>query len=667
MKKLKKIVASLLAVLMLLGVAPITALAGEIELHRINTTQQPAEEPVAVGETGFTLTENSRFYIVGATDPTGEDLANFVQLIDSEFAAKGLPNSTVLPIKYGEESLAQAGDIVVKVNGNSEDSLVQQSYTITVEADKITVSGGGVSGAYYGLVKLLRMFEKNKTLSKQVVENSPLVEERSAYIDCGRIYFSPALLKAIIKTLAWNGMNTLYLDFSNNNATRFFLDNMTITVGGASANSAATAEEQLVEEPVVANEKLAEEPVVTNEQQAQEAAEETLAEDNENEEPQEKAAPEADKANNLQFDKQIVEPAAASVTYNVGDAINSISDGRYLTESDMDEIIDVAKQYGVQIIPTFNSPGHIGGLRSLNESLFDKGAATDYDSSCGKVTLDIANEEAYKFGIEVNKLYIDYFASKGCKSYNIAADEATLGNVKYDSNNATFVKYVNELAAYIKSKGMTPRMFNDGIKTTDSDISKDIVILYWAPENKANEFINNGYKVVNFSYGAGLYFAYGASWWVWNQPIKTIYDGWTPGVLNRNTNSQNTYIATETVSAEKLLGATFAVWTDYAFNYNKTGVDVIKENSHDVVEKIQVVGERCWKNSSKDSYSTWKNNLTTAPGGIDVKNYGIDSTVLPKASDITAAVAKFSEEEIRLHHCGIAHSGDVLHPFLAVS
>ena len=45
MKKLKRIVASLLAVLMLLGVVPVTALAGEIELHHINTTQQPAEEP----------------------------------------------------------------------------------------------------------------------------------------------------------------------------------------------------------------------------------------------------------------------------------------------------------------------------------------------------------------------------------------------------------------------------------------------------------------------------------------------------------------------------------------------------------------------------------------------------------------------------------------------
>lgn len=44
-EEVKKIVASLLAVLMLLGVAPVTALAGEIELHHINTTQQPAEEP----------------------------------------------------------------------------------------------------------------------------------------------------------------------------------------------------------------------------------------------------------------------------------------------------------------------------------------------------------------------------------------------------------------------------------------------------------------------------------------------------------------------------------------------------------------------------------------------------------------------------------------------
>ena len=78
--------------------------------------------------------------------------------------------------------------------------------------------------------------------------------------------------------------------------------------------------------------------------------------------------------------------------------------------TDMVEYIKVAKQYGVQIIPTFNSPGHIGGLYSLNKDLFDKGTATDYDSNCGKVTLLIENKNAYDFGQAVVKLYVDFFA-----------------------------------------------------------------------------------------------------------------------------------------------------------------------------------------------------------------------------------------------------------------
>ena len=380
--------------------------------------------------------------------------------------------------------------------------------------------------------------------------------ERSAYIDCGRVYFSPEMLKALIKTLAWNRMNTLYLDFSNNNATRFFLNEMKATVDGT--------------------------------------------------------------------------------TYDITKA--NPGEGQYLTQADMEEIIAVAKQYGVQIIPTFNSPGHIGGLYSLNNSFFDKATADDYDRSCGKITLDISKADAYAFGQAVVKLYVDFFAGQGCKSFNIAADEATLGNVKYDSTNATFVNYVNDLNTYIKSKGMTTRMFNDGIQNVTGDgISKDIIVLYWAPESTAEALHKQGYQVVNFSYGAGLYFAYGASWWVWNQPVNTIYDGWTPGVLNRNTDYQYSYVATETTDPSNLLGATFAVWTDYAFTQSVSGDTIITRNSNDVVEKIQVVGDRCWENASTASYTTWKSGLTTAPGGINVSTHAIDGTVLPAASGITAA------------------------------
>lgn len=523
----KRLLSLILAVILMIGLLPISAFA--------------------TGD-GYELSAGSRFFIVNESDPTGTDLGNFVQLMGQEFAAKGKPSSSVLPIVYGQEKDAEKGDIVVKLDS----SLGEQSYKVSV-GQKIVVTGGDAAGAFYGLTNLLQMFEKN---SLQDVTNTPLVAERSAYIDCGRVYFSPEMLKALIKTLAWNRMNTLYLDFSNNNATRFFLNEMKVTVDGT--------------------------------------------------------------------------------TYDITKA--NPGEGQYLTQADMEEIIAVAKQYGVQIIPTFNSPGHIGGLYSLNKSFFDKATTDDYDRSCGKITLDISKANAYAFGQAVVKLYVDFFAGQGCKSFNIAADEATLGNVKYDSTNATFVKYVNELNTYIKGKGMTTRMFNDGIQNVTGDgISKDIIVLYWAPESTAEALHKQGYQVVNFSYGAGLYFAYGASWWVWNQPVNTIYDGWTPGVLNRNTDYQYSYVATETTDPSNLLGATFAVWTDYAFTQSVSSDTIITRNSNDVVEKIQVVGDRCWENASTASYTTWKSGLTTAPGGINVSTYAIDGTVLPAASGITAA------------------------------
>lgn len=535
----KRLLSLLLAVVLMIGLLPISAFA--------------------TGD-GYELSAGSRFFIVSESDPTGTDLGNFVQLIGQEFAAKGKPSSSVLPIVYGQEKDAEKGDIVVKLDS----SLGEQSYKVSV-GQKIVVTGGDAAGAFYGLTNLLQMFEKN---SLQDVTNTPLVAERSAYIDCGRVYYSPALLKALIKTLAWNRMNTLYLDFSNNNATRFFLDKMEVTAG------------------------------------------------------------------DTKYDITTAKP----------------SDGKYLTQADMVDIIKVAKQYGVQIIPTFNSPGHIGGLYSLNESLFVKGTATDYDSSCGKITLNIANQNAYDFGQAVVKLYVDFFAQQGCKSFNIAADEATLSGVKYDSTNETFVKYVNDLNTYIKGKGMTTRMFNDGVKSVNSGIDKDIVILYWTTEgdSSAVNLIGAGYKVVNFNCHAGLYYAYMGSVdgaYVWNQNVEKLYDNWNPGVLSCKVYSWNSreyeYTPVETMKyseyAGKLIGANFAVWSDYAFVNNKDGTAIINADDKNVVEKIQVVGDRCWSIKSSETYANWKAGLTTAPGGIDVSTYAIDGTVLPAASGITAA------------------------------
>ena len=432
------------------------------------------------------------------------------------------------------------------------------------------------------------MVRGGTALNACTVNDWPDVAERSVYLDCGRVYFKPETIKALIRTLSWNKMNVLYLDFSNNNATRFFLDEMKVTVAGTT------------------------------------------------------------------YDITKAKPSNGS-----------------LSQADMDGIIAEANKYGVQIIPTFNSPGHIGGIlgaftSSQQEKYFDVKDSGDYDQKSkggkGKVTLLVENETAYRIGIEVNKLYINYFAEKGCKYYNIAADEATLGNVKYDSNNKSFVKYVNELNSCIKSKGMTTRMFNDGIESVDCGIDKDITVLYWAPESKAEAFLNSKRNLVNFSYGAGLYYAYlgnRSAWWVWNQSVSQLYASWTPGVTNRDTDNSYTYDATESVDItnDYFLGANFAIWTDYAFVDGINGTDLLAKNSYDVMQKVYVVAEKSWiskSNTRSSNYSTWKATLNTAPAGLSLTG-SVLADNLPTPSPITleATMNTVEDGDVRVSAVGV--------------
>lgn len=117
------------------------------------------------------------------------------------------------------------------------------------------------------------------------------------------------------------------------------------------------------------------------------------------------------------------------------------------------------------------------------------------------------------------------------------------------------------------------------------------------------------------------------------------------GVLSCKVYSWNSreyeYTPVETMKyseyAGKLIGANFAVWSDYAVVNNKDGTAIINADDKNVVEKIQVVGDRCWSIKSSETYANWKAGLTTAPGGINVSTCAIDGTVLPAASGITAA------------------------------
>lgn len=560
----KKIISVLTVLAIIIGTVPLGIMPVFAASSGTAVASTPAVRSSVTKSGTFTLTSAARLFIVSDADPTGSDLGTYVQTASSVLAAKNIPTSSPLTIVYGRESAAQAGDIVIRTDSSATGH--KGGYVLDISTAGISITADDAEGVLYALTTLAHTCTSGTVLKCTTVTDWPDVAERSVYLDCGRIYFAPATLKALIRTMAWNRMNVLYLDFSNNNATRFLLDDMDVTVGGR--------------------------------------------------------------------------------TYDITTA--APSDG-YLTQSDMDDIIDEANRYGVQIIPTFNSPGHIGGIRSVNTSFFRSASASDYDSATGKVALNILDQTAYAFGQAVVKLYVDYFASKGCRSFNIAADEVTDAISGLNSSNSTFVSYVNDLNTYIKSKGMTTRMFNDGYKSISSGISRDIVILYWTTESvNAQTLIDAGHPVVNLNCHAGLYYAYCSginSAYVWNQDVDKIYAGWNPGVTSCKvyhwSSSSYAYTPQEWVNdyknEEKLLGAAFAIWTDFAFNRGKNGTTIFAENYKNMMQKIYTVAERSWSTSCTDSYSTWSGKLKAAPGGLTMSG-SVDGTALPAAKKITQAV-----------------------------
>ena len=543
----------------------------------------PAVRETTPGSGTFTLTTDSRFFIAADSDPSKTDAGLFVQTVSSEFASKKIPSANVMPIVYGNKVQAKTGDIIIIPDSRNVDKA--QGYRLTVDAKNITVEAKDAAGVLNGLHTVLQSMVRGGTaLNACTVNDWPDVAERSVYLDCGRVYFKPETIKALIRTLSWNKMNVLYLDFSNNNATRFFLDEMKVTVAGTT------------------------------------------------------------------YDITKAKPSNGS-----------------LSQADMDGIIAEANKYGVQIIPTFNSPGHIGGIKSVNSSFFKSAAASDYDSGTGKVALNIKDSNAYEFGQKVVKLYVDYFASKGCKSFNIAADEVTDAISGLNSTDSTFVGYVNDLNTYIKSKGMTTRMFNDGIKSTSDGISKDIIVLYWTETTPdLYTLISDGYSAVNFDYRY-LYYAHGASN-SWNCALSYMF-AWNPGVYTENSTDKITYIKDRqpayyvgTSGAGELHGANFAIWTDYALVYGHSGEDVLTERtcyyqygSYGLTKKIYILGERTWcRNTDGVSYNTWANTLKEAPGGLTLSGSVIGGD-LPTPSPITLEATMNTVEygDVRVSAVGV--------------
>lgn len=240
---------------------------------------------------------------------------------------------------------------------------------------------------------------------------------------------------------------------------------------------------------------------------------------------------------------------------------------QYLTKQDMLEIIQVANEYHIEVIPSLDSPGHLGAVLRYLPSDYSCASLFPSDGRRAQCFNIFTNDEARGFLIDLMTEFIDFFSEAGCKRFNIGGDEflekfSNFSNEQY----VQIMEYFNEVSAIAKSKGMTPRTWNDGVmygNYTGYKLDPDIEICYWAaPQNCASieKFVQNGNKVINFS-DVYMYYVL-SSWWLQNACPEgdRIYREWNPGKFSTLQGGiPQTY---SKPYANFVKGGSYAVWCD---------------------------------------------------------------------------------------------------------
>ncbi|QZT26838.1 discoidin domain-containing protein [Streptococcus dysgalactiae] len=192
--------------------------------------------------------------------------------------------------------------------------------------------------------------------------------------------------------------------------------------------------------------------------------------------------------------------------------------GNALTQADMTDLLNYAKERGIRIIPAINSPGHMDAILDAMETLGIESPRYKDNGKVSKTTVDLNNGEAVNFTKSLLQKYIDFFDGK-VERFNIGLDEYAndiYGEPGWNKLVATgryskFISYTNSLVKMVKDKGMIPIAFNDGIyyngNVSGVQFDKDLVVAYWTAGwgnfkvAKPEVLAKQGHKILNVNDG----------------------------------------------------------------------------------------------------------------------------------------------------------------------
>ena len=364
----------------------------------------------------------------------------------------------------------------------------------------------------------------------------------------------------------------------------------------------------------------------------------------------------------------------------------AIVSDEYLTKAEIREILAEAEKYGVKVIPSFDSPGHVDQILKAHPQYGQVNSSGEHYAS----GLDVTNPEAVAYIYSLYDEYMELF--EGCTDFHIGGDEymefdrapftteykSVLNEYAVEKYGAgatwkdAIAGYINDLAAHVYEQGFIPRIWNDGIYYGENssweakqtvEMHKYIGIDFWSQMSwnpsiaNLQTFIDKGHETIYNINASYFYYVLRNdmptdgreqhSFDVLDQD-KNIFENWTPGQFQSNTiDDDHPYIK----------GAAMGIWCD---NPDLCDEDTI---TSDIADELRSLASKSWNVSSSDGFTfeEFKANYTVLGNvaGFEKGSELPDAGQFQNAESLGKVTMKYVDEEGNAIRADVVKYGNV--------
>lgn len=274
----------------------------------------------------------------------------------------------------------------------------------------------------------------------------------------------------------------------------------------------------------------------------------------------------------------------------------------YYTKEEFRDLIKLSDEYGVNIVPEFDSPGHALAFVKVHPEYVYTGPSTKPRENAAM--LDVTNPDAVDF---VKSVFDEYLEPQNGEERVFSGNVFHVGADEFYGDAEHYRAYADDILKFVKEKGITPRIWGSlSVKAGSTPViaegvQMDIWNGYWC---RPTQMYNLGYDMINIMDG-NLYMVPGANYYKDYLDTQYLFNNWTPN------NFEGTVIS---ACDPQVLGGAFALWND------KTGIGYNGITEYDMFDRIypsmQVLSEKCWGANTDKTYNEFKelaNEVNYAP------------------------------------------------------